>query len=217
MITILIPIYNGIEFLNESLESVKNQTLKDWEVIIAINGHSENSTVYKEALKYKNEKIKIYDLYTVKGKSNTLNEMLKLTKYDWIALLDVDDKWHRKKLEIQFRYIKDYDIIGTNCKYFGDLDNSPKLPFGNLRNFNFLKFNPIVNSSSLIKKEFCFWDNYFDSVEDYELWLRLKKQNKKFFNVKNILTYHRIHQNSFFNTDNKQEELIKELKQKYKN
>ena len=43
MITILIPIYNGIEYLEESIESVKKQTFKDWELIIGINGHPANS------------------------------------------------------------------------------------------------------------------------------------------------------------------------------
>ena len=58
MISILIPIYNGIEFLEESLESVKNQTYKEWEILIAINGHEKDSNVYKEALKYQGEKNK---------------------------------------------------------------------------------------------------------------------------------------------------------------
>lgn len=216
MLSILIPIYNGIEFLNESIESIKNQTYKNWEVIVAVNGHSSNSPVYQEAQKYKSDKIKIYDLYNSKGKSNTLNEMLKLASYNWIALLDVDDKWHQKKLEIQIKYINNYDVIGTNCQYFGESNIKPKLPMKDINNFNFLKVNPIINSSVLIKKELCYWNQYYDSVEDYDLWLRLKRENKKFYNVKEILTYHRIHKNSFYNTDNKQEKLVEELKEKYK-
>lgn len=216
MISILIPIYNGIEYLKDSIQSVNQQTFKDWEVIIAINGHLPNSPVYQEALNYKSDKIKIFDLYNSKGKSNTLNEMLKLASYNWIALLDVDDIWHKKKLEMQMRYINDYDVIGTRCKYFGDSKDVPKIPVRDFSNYNFLNSNPIINSSSLIKKELCNWDYYFDSVEDYDLWLRLRRDNKRFYNLKEILTYHRVHKNSFFNTDNKQQKLVEELKQKYK-
>ena len=41
MISILMPIYNGIEYINESVSSVLDQTYGDWELIIGINGHPE--------------------------------------------------------------------------------------------------------------------------------------------------------------------------------
>ena len=141
--------------------------------------------------------------------------MIKHCKYDWISLLDVDDKWHRKKLEIQIRYIDKYDVIGTNCKYFGDLNSIPKLPLRNINKFNFLNFNPIINSSVLFKKELASWNKEYDILEDYELWLRLKKQNKIFFNTKKILTFHRIHKKSHFNNDSRQEIVLKKLKENY--
>ena len=49
MISILIPVYNGIEFINESVTSVLEQTFEDWELIIAINGHPQNSNEYQIA------------------------------------------------------------------------------------------------------------------------------------------------------------------------
>ena len=76
MISILMPIYNGIEFINESVKSVLNQTYKDWELIIGINGHPENSDVFKIAKQFETcDKIKVYDLIGVKGKSNALNKI----------------------------------------------------------------------------------------------------------------------------------------------
>ena len=47
MISILMPIYNGIEFINESVSSIILQTFGEWELIIGINGHPENSEVFK--------------------------------------------------------------------------------------------------------------------------------------------------------------------------
>jgi len=43
MISILMPIYNGIEFINESVPSILQQTYGEWELLIGINGHPENS------------------------------------------------------------------------------------------------------------------------------------------------------------------------------
>ena len=49
------------------------------------------------------------------------------------------------------------------------------------------------------KKSLVIWDKNYDGVEDYELWLRLWKQNNFFFNVPEILVLHRIHNDSAFN------------------
>lgn len=213
MITILIPIFNGIEFLKDCLETVQYQTYKDWEIIIGINGFKENSDVYKFAKTFENEKIKVFDFYLIKGKSNTLNEMIKYSNYNWISLLDVDDKWLPKKLESQIEFLNDYDVIGTQCKYFGNLNLTPKIPLNDISKFNFLNVNPIINSSVLIKKELCFWDpdNF---LEDYDLWLKLWKQNKKFYNVNSIQVLHRIHQSSAFNAQGNNLK-VNSLKQKY--
>jgi glycosyltransferase involved in cell wall biosynthesis len=201
MISILMPIYNGIEFINESVGSILSQTYLDWELIIGINGHQPESNVYKIAKQFENvsPKIKVYDFYSIKGKSNTLNHMLNYCKYDYIALLDVDDIWLPKKLEIQSKYLNNYDVIGTNCILFGDIAGVvPKIPQNDISNFNFAEVNPIINSSSIIRKPLCHWNE--NGIEDYDLWLRLRKLNKTFFNCSEILVKHRIHKLSAFNS-----------------
>lgn len=200
MITILIPIYNGIEFIKECLESIESQTYKEWEVIIGVNGHSKNSSVYNIAKKYEKENIKVLDLYTISGKASALNEMIKYAKYDWISLLDVDDLWLPEKLECQVPYMIDFNVIGTNCIYFGEIEGVvPSIPYGDFSEYDFKKGNPIINSSVLLRKELCWWDNSC-IVEDYDLWMRLRKQNKKFMNVGKVMVRHRIHFNSAFNS-----------------
>jgi teichuronic acid biosynthesis glycosyltransferase TuaG len=202
MISILMPIYNGIEFIDESVPSIIEQTYDKWELLIAINGHEQNSEVYKIAKKYEeiNNKIRVFDLYNIKGKSNALNETIKFCNYDYIALLDVDDIWDNKKLEIQSNFLQDYDIIGSRCVYFGDISEIiPNIPYEDISNFNFEIVNPIINSSSIIKKTFCYWESEHDGIEDYDLWLRLRKLNKLFYNCSDILVKHRIHNDSAFN------------------
>ena len=199
MISILLPIYNGIEFINESVSTIIYQTYKDWELIIGINGHPKDSEVYKEAKKWeeRDNRIKVLDLYEIKGKSNALNEMIKYCQYDWISLIDVDDKWLPKKLESQIPHMDNYDIIGTRCHYFGDRNDQPSIPGGDLKNHNFTNVNPIINSSCLIRKPLAIWEE--NGIEDYDLWLKLWKQGKRFYNVESIQVMHRIHQESAFN------------------
>jgi glycosyltransferase involved in cell wall biosynthesis len=196
------PIYNGIEFIDESVSSILNQTIGDWELIIGINGHPPLSDVYMVAKQYelKNNKIRVLDLTDIKGKSNALNVMVQYCTYNYVALLDVDDIWLPKKLEMQRYYLNVYDVIGTKCVYFGDLENIvPQIPNGDLSNIDFLSFNPLINSSAIIRKELCFWNAKWDGVEDYDMWLRLNKQGRKFYNLREVLVKHRIHTQSAFN------------------
>ena len=152
------PIYNGIEYIEQSVSSIKNQSYTNWELIIGINGHPKDSDIFKKAKSYENEKIKIYDMIDVKGKSMALNKMLDYCNYDWISLLDVDDEWLQTKLEKQVPYMNRYDVIGTKCRYFGDMNHEASIPVNDISLFNFLNVNPIINSSCLLKKELCYWD-----------------------------------------------------------
>jgi glycosyltransferase involved in cell wall biosynthesis len=213
------PIYNGIEFIDESVPSILNQTYQNWELIIGINGHPRNSIVYQLAQMYEtiSDKIRVIDFSPIKGKSNTLNNMLKYCKYDHVCILDVDDIWEPGKLQrqIQPELINNYDVIGTMCVYFGEMnDIVPNVPRGDLTYFNFFEGNPVINSSCLVKKELCSWDKSVDGVEDYDLWFRLKEQSRKFFNCPEVLVRHRIHNTSSFNS-NGNHLLVDVLKKRY--
>jgi len=200
MISILMPIYNGIEFIDESVSSILRQNYDQWELLIGINGHKQNSDIYKIAKEYekKSNKIRVFDFYNITGKSNTLNQLIQFCNYDYIALLDVDDIWHDEKLNVQSQLLNHFDVIGSNCVWFGDRDGVvPPIPVGDISEYDFALINPIINSSSIIKKELCYWNE--NGIEDYDLWLRLRKDNKKFFNCKAILVKHRIHTSSAFN------------------
>jgi len=212
------PIYNGIEFLKESYESIKNQTFENWELLIGINGHEQNSNVYKDSLQITklDNRVKVFDFFKIRSKSKTLNELLKLSTNNIICLLDVDDKWHPQKLELQIKYIKFFDVVGTNTEYFIGKDGTPGLPLGVVQNYKFYENNPIVNSSSMFYKKDGFWDDNFEGIEDYDMWLRIVKNGGKFFNLEEILCYHRIHNNSSFNTKDYSDK-ISLLKQKYVN
>jgi teichuronic acid biosynthesis glycosyltransferase TuaG len=198
------PIYNGIEFLEESISSIKAQTFIDWELLIGVNGHPGNSEIFKIANSYSSDKIHIREFPEFKGKSITLNKLLLFSKYDSICLLDVDDVWLPEKLERQIAYAARYDVIGTHCQYFGESDDTPRLYTGDISESNFSDINTIINSSSMINRRGrdISWDFSWDGVEDYDLWIRLIKDGWTFFNIDMVLVRHRIHSDSFFNTKN---------------
>uniref|UniRef100_A0A6C0KI74 Glycosyltransferase 2-like domain-containing protein n=1 Tax=viral metagenome TaxID=1070528 RepID=A0A6C0KI74_9ZZZZ len=212
------PIYNGIEFIEESVSSVLKQSFTEWELIIGINGHPPKSEIYNIAKSYeaKSNQIRAYDLIDIRGKSNALNHMLQYCKYDYVAILDVDDMWTDNKLQTQFIYCFVYDVIGSQCVYFGSMEGiTPRIPLNDISDADFSLCNPMINSSVIMRKELCYWNSENDGVEDYELWLKLRKQGKRFYNCHDILVKHRIHPTSAFNTQNHSEK-IKKLIEKYR-
>lgn len=213
------PIFNGIEFLDDSVKSVLDQSFEDWELIIGINGHPPNSVVYDTAKEYEllyGNRIRVLDFPTIKGKANTLNAMVPYCNYDFVALLDVDDIWLPNKLLLQSVFMDDYDVVGSQCVYFDDPKLHgvhPTIPIGNISSVDFTKGNPVINSSAIIRKHLCYWNDTWESIEDYDLWLRLWKQGCRFYNCNEVLVKHRIHPTSAFNSRGQAVQLQELLRQ----
>ncbi len=198
------PIYNGKEFLQESVASVINQTYKEWELLIGINGLSvEDNNEIKNIIKELNDdRIATYS-FDFKGKVKTLNELVKHCKYDLICLLDVDDYWFPEKLEKQLPYMEKYSVVGTDAIYFGDKDGySPGIFLGELPYAIFSCQNPIINSSVMLHKCDAIWKEEWEGLDDYNLWVHLANKDKILFNIPEVYTKHRIHGGSYYNKDN---------------
>ena len=210
-ISVVIRLYNGIEYLNESLESVLRQEYTDWELIVGINGHgSDGNPVHREAeaiVGSKNDqRLRVVNFPDVKGGAEALNALAGVSVADWVAILDVDDIWHPSKLAHQVTIIEGLqetpDVIGTHCEYFGDMSGGPSLPSYYINKLIFREFNPIINSSVVMRKELVDFREFW-SLDDYDLWCRLSIHGKLFFNIPSVLTYHRIHKGSHYNASKK--------------
>ncbi|MFC1719797.1 glycosyltransferase [Pseudomonadota bacterium] len=130
----------------------------------------------------------------------TLSAMVAAAQYEWIALLDVDDWWEPSKLEKQAQFLGKYDVIGTHCQYFGELTGSPNIPAGPIHPDEFRRHNRIINSSAVLRKADACWDPEYSLLYDYDLWVRLNAKGRSFYNLKEKLTHHRIHQASCYNS-----------------
>ena len=109
--------------------------------------------------------------------------------------------------------LEQYDVIGSNCIWFGDRPGIiPQIPVGDISEFDFTLVNPIINSSALIRKKLCNWCE--NGIEDYDLWLKLRKKGCKFYNFEQILVKHRIHEASAFNSKGNHNK-VKDLLQNY--
>lgn len=216
-VSILVPLYNGVEFLKECLESVQVQTFHEWEAIVGINGHGETGgDVALQVLDVLAElggdpRIRmVIQGPPLHGKVESLNSLLKEVEAPWIALLDCDDKWHPHKLKAQLEALsgiaQEADIVGTQCVYFGEHQGSPHIPTGWIDAQHLVSVNPMINSSVLIRTEVAKklqwrYTPICDGVmEDYDFWMRAERTGYRLFNLSVPLTHHRIHAASAFNT-----------------
>jgi teichuronic acid biosynthesis glycosyltransferase TuaG len=206
--SILMPVYNGVEFLREAVQSVISQTFADWELLIGINGHGDDGGVIRDAVESAAlldfKRIHVYVLDTV-GKSASLNALVEKAAGSWICLLDCDDIWLPQKLQVQHTtrqiHFNDGDaVLGTMAAYFGDMIGLPTLPVGRLQPGISLECNPIINSTCMLPRRWAAW-SVGNELEDYDLWLRLDLLQKiPFFNIEEVYCRHRVHTGSAFNS-----------------
>jgi len=207
MISILMATYNGEKYIKESIESVLNQTFKNIELIIGLNGTTDGSKSVID--RFNDNRIRLFDYGNNRGKARTLNKLIRESENNFICVQDDDDIWVGDKLEKQLRYVDLYDVIGTFIKYIdpnGNIIGHPNLQEDDdlIKRLSMSGDNQIANTSAIFRKsdviEIGGWKEDIDGIEDYDLWLRLMRSGKKFINIPEYLVLHRIHNQSNFNT-----------------
>jgi teichuronic acid biosynthesis glycosyltransferase TuaG len=193
-------VYTGTEFLAESVGSVEGQTHRSWELLLGLNGYPADHPILSRIRPLENERVKLVHCSEAPGKSAALNHLATVAQGAIFAVLDADDVWHVEKLSRQLPYVDRYDVVGTNCEYFGDRRGSPNVLLGEVPRASLLATNHVINSSALLRREDAAWDARWEGIEDYALWLRLAAAGRTFFNVPEVLCWHRIHARSAFNT-----------------
>lgn len=90
-ISIIIPIYNSSKYLNKCLDSIKNQTLEDIEIILVNDNSNDNSLDILNQYKKADNRFKIIDLHTNKGPGYARNIGIKEATGKYIGFVDSDD------------------------------------------------------------------------------------------------------------------------------
>ena len=195
-ISVVIPTLNRINTLQRALDSVINQTYKPAEIIVVDNGSSDGTLKF---LREQYPKITILTENKI-GVSSARNKGIKKSINQWIALLDSDDAWHPKKLEIQTRMLdsalKEYNLIHTdevwfrNNKHINQMKKHKKQ--GGYIFERCLSLCCISPSSVLFKKNILDKVGLFDEslpvCEDYDMWLKICSSEEVLF-AQDKLTY----------------------------
>ena len=109
LVSVIMPSWNTAGYIMESVESVLNQTYKNWELII-VDDASTDGTV--DLLKQVNDpRVKVFVNEQNSGAAVTRNRAMREAKGDWIAFLDSDDLWSPTKLEKQLEFMVEHDYV----------------------------------------------------------------------------------------------------------
>ena len=195
-ISVVIPTLNRINTLQRALDSVINQTYKPAEIIVVDNGSSDGTLKF---LRKQYPKITILTENKI-GVSSARNKGIKKSINQWIALLDSDDAWHPRKLEIQTSMLdsalKEYNLIHTdevwfrNNKHINQMKKHKKQ--GGYIFERCLSLCCISPSSVLFKKNILDKVGLFDEslpvCEDYDMWLKICSSEEVLF-AQDKLTY----------------------------
>ena len=195
-ISVVIPTLNRINTLQRALDSVINQTYKPAEIIVVDNGSSDGTLKF---LREQYPKITILTENKI-GVSSARNKGIKKSINQWIALLDSDDAWHPRKLEIQTNMLdsalKEYNLIHTdevwfrNNKHINQMKKHKKQ--GGYIFERCLSLCCISPSSVLFKKNILDKVGLFDEslpvCEDYDMWLKICSSEEVLF-AQDRLTY----------------------------
>ncbi len=183
-LSVVIPTYNRVELLQRALDSVLRQTTPCSEIIVIDDG----STDCTASLLSKYKKQSHTPLTTLtqnnKGPAAARNAGILKSRQPFIAFLDSDDHWHKKKIQVQYEQLKDnpeFLISHTKEKWLrrGEHLNQKKIHIprqGNIFN-HCLQLCAVGMSTVMVKKELFSRVGYFDEslqcCEDYDLWLRV--------------------------------------------
>ena len=203
-ISVLMPAYNAATYIAQAIDSILQQTFRDFELIIVNDGSTDRTEDI--VLSYQDNRIRYFKNDGNKGLTYTRNRLVGLSECKYIAFLDSDDFAVLNRLEVQYEILISNPELVLVSSSVMSLTESGETEQGNwLFNINeiqlpvhFLFYNPIVTSAVMFKKESLpaeiFRDGY-PPCEDYDLWVRMlfKKKGKV---IPDIHATYRLYNNS---------------------
>ncbi|AFM05317.1 glycosyl transferase [Bernardetia litoralis DSM 6794] len=214
MVSIICLCYNHANFIEEALNSVFNQSYKNWELIIINDASTDNSQEIIDKIvkknSSKNNTIQSIHLEKNQGNCAAFNEGFKISKGKYIIDLAADDKFEVDKLEKQVRVLENADsktgICFTNATLINEEVDEENNKTGNYY-FDWYKKKPkdgfifkeliraggmICSPTMLIKREVLQELGGYDeslSYEDYDFWVRSSRNWKYVFLDENLTFY----------------------------
>ena len=211
LVSIVIPVYNGANYVSEAIESALKQTYKNIEVIVVNDGSTDNT---EKIVKKYGDKIR-YFYKENDGVASALNLGIKNMKGEYFSWLSHDDVYYSNKIERQIEELKNIDkdnILYSGFEFVNDKSEflyaweiASKNEYRKLNNsFYALLFSGLDGCSLLIPKKAFYEVDFFNEdlkcTQDYDLWFKIFKNGYKIKYIPEVLLQYRIHESQDSNS-----------------
>ena len=193
-VSVIMPVYNGEEYLREAIDSVLNQTYKDFEFILINDGSTDGTQKIIESY---NDPRLIPVNQKNQGVARSLNNALKMAKGKYIRRHDADDISLRTELEEQVQFMEDnpeFALLSNQIAYMTDRGKkahkyrNPQNRFFKNKPYRvvdyqtYKKYRPVIHATVLMKTDVVNqlggYRTEFLTSEDVDLWLRFLDNHK---------------------------------------
>lgn len=209
-ISVIMSVYNGEVYLEEAIESVINQTYKNWELIVINDCSTDKTAEILSDFAEKDERVKVHTNEVNLKLPTSLNKAISLSSGKYIARMDSDDICLPDRLEKQYKFMEEnQDVSLSSCRFMtvkngvyasggagGRCDNEA------LRAM-LLVANPILHPGVIAKAEVMKkfkYDATHTCTEDLELWTRMAMENEKMEILPDCLLIYRLHDKQITST-----------------
>lgn len=196
-VSIIMGIYNAEKTLDESIQSILNQTYKDWELVMCDDGSTDSTFKIAEEYTKKYSNIFLLTNGSNKGLNYTLNHCLRYIKGKYIARMDADDVSYPTRIEKEVMILennKDISIVSTQMVHFAEDKEWGQSKMAEYpTKFSFLFGTPFCHAPCMVRREaFLAVNGYTEDkkilrVEDYDLWFKMYSKGYKGYNIQEVL------------------------------
>lgn len=222
VVSVVMSVYNGENYLREAIDSVLNQIFYDFEFIIINDGSSDKSLSIIQS--YQDKRIFLIDNSENKGLIFSLNKGLEIAKGKYIARMDADDICLPERFDLQVKQFENHPnamIVGSDYYL---LDGDKNTYIKNINDSDYQKAvllftpcfcHPTVMMKNVFKDNHIFYDKNFIHAEDYKLWTDLNAFGD-YLNINKPLLKYRHHVSQISNQKNESQLIIsKRIRENY--
>ena len=192
LVSVIIPYFKKRDYIKRSLDSVLNQTYKNYEIIIIYDDVNLDDLSYIKKISENKSKIKIVINKENLGAGRSRNIGIENSSGKIIAFLDSDDEWLPEKLEKQLKFMLKNNYKFTFCNY-DKIDNKKKVIKANSKseiNYNELLLDCEIGLSTVLLDRNIIEEDLFSPIktkEDYLAWLKITRRNINAYSLSETL------------------------------